>query len=313
VTRFCVRIHHASFSWPQLLELWRSAEDAGFDGASLYDVLNPRAFEVWTTLTALATRTERLVSVPLVLDVGHRHPSMLAKMAATFDQLTGGQRLIVGLGYGGNPNAHRAYGFEWPELVSERVQRLEEQVQVMRSLWRQPRTSFDGRWYHLDQAEGFPTATPGGPPVLVASRGMRHGLAGVARNADFANISFDLSPAEWEQYRSVLAEHCSAAGRDPGEVALSHNATVVIGDTHADAERRFEELASSRNLTTEQARHGLASALVGTPDEIVERLLSYRQAGVPLAWVFLLFPDLPSTRSVRIFGEHILPAYRAAL
>ena len=278
MTRFGVRVHHAGFSWEELLELWRTAEDAGFDGASLYDVLNPRAFE-----------------------------------AATFDQLTGGRRLIVGLGYGGNPTAHRAYGFEWSELVSQRVQRLVEQVQVMRSLWQQPRTSFDGRWYHLDQADGFPTATPGGPPVLVASRGVKHGLAGVAQQADFANISFDLSPAEWQQYQSVLAEHCSAAGRNPAQIGLSHNATVVIGETPADAQRRFEELASSRKLTSEQARHGLASALVGTPDEIVERLLAYRQAGVPLAWVFLLFPDLPSTRSVRLFGEQVLPAYRAAL
>src|SRR5207302_5936613 len=105
----------------------------------------------------------------------------------------------------------------------------------------------------------------------------------------------------------------SAAGRDPREVGLTHNATVVIGTTHADAENRLDRLARSRHLTREQARHGLANALVGTPAEIVQKLLDYRAAGVPFAWIFLLFPDLPSTRSLRLFADEVLPAYRAAV
>jgi alkanesulfonate monooxygenase SsuD/methylene tetrahydromethanopterin reductase-like flavin-dependent oxidoreductase (luciferase family) len=234
-------------------------------------------------------------------------------MAASLDQLTGGQRLILGLGYGGNPDDHRAYGFDWPAGVADRVARLEEQVQVMRALWRAPKANFDGQWYVLANADGFATATLGGPPVLVASRGVRHGLGGVARQADLCNVSFDLSPAEWQNYQRVLAEHCAAAGRDPSEVGLTHNATVVIGASRTEAEQKLDWLARSRHLTSEQARHGLANALVGTPDEILEKLLEYRAAGVPLAWVFLLFPDLPSTRSLRLFAEEVLPAYRAAV
>jgi alkanesulfonate monooxygenase SsuD/methylene tetrahydromethanopterin reductase-like flavin-dependent oxidoreductase (luciferase family) len=313
VTRFCVRIHHAGYSFDQLRRLWRSAERGGYDGVSLYDVLARPALEVWTTLAVLALSTRRLVAIPLVLDVGYRHPAILAKMAASLDQLTGGQRLILGLGYGGNPDDHRAYGFDWPAGVADRVARLEEQVQVMRALWRAPKANFDGQWYVLANADGFATATLGGPPVLVASRGVRHGLGGVARQADLCNVSFDLSPAEWQRYQMVIAEHCFAAGRNPEEVGLTHNATVVIGTTRSDAEDQFDRLARSRHLTREQARHGLANALVGTADEIVHKLLEYRAAGVPLAWVFLLFPDLPSTRSMRLFAEEVLPAYRAAV
>jgi alkanesulfonate monooxygenase SsuD/methylene tetrahydromethanopterin reductase-like flavin-dependent oxidoreductase (luciferase family) len=312
VTRFCVRIHHAGYTYPQLRRVWQSAERYGYDGVSLYDVLARPALEVWTTLAVLALSTRRVVAMPLVLDVGYRHPATLAKMAASLDQLTGGQRLILGLGYGGNPDDHRAYGFDWPERVADRVARLEEQVQVMRALWRDPKADFVGRWYQLANADGFATATPGGPPVLIASRGLQHGLAGVARQADLGNVSFDLSPAEWQRYQAVIAEHCAEAGRDPRAVGLTHNATVIIGSSHAEAERRLDRFARSRNLTREQARHGLANALVGTPDEILEKLLEYRAAGVPLAWVFLLFPDLPSTRSLRLFAEHVLPAYRAA-
>jgi len=313
VTRFCVRIHHAGYSYDQLRRLWRSAERLGYDGVSLYDVLARPALEVWTTLAVLALSTRRLVAIPLVLDVGYRHPAMLAKMAATLDQLAGGDRLILGLGYGGNPDDHHAYGFDWPAGVADRVARLEEQVQVMRALWWAPKASFAGQWYALDNADGFATATPGGPPVLIASRGVRYGLAGVARQADLCNVSFDLSPAEWQRYQLVIAEHCAVIGRDPQTIGLTHNATVVIGTTRTDAEARLDRLARSRHLTREQARHGLANALVGTPDEIVQKLLDYRAAGVPLAWVFLLFPDLPSIRSMRLFADEVLPAYRAAV
>src|SRR6266700_1586355 len=89
----------------------------------------------------------------------------------------------------------------------------------------------------------------------------------VARCADLCNVSFDLSPAEWQRYQLVIAEHCAAAGRDPREVGLTHNATVVIGASRAEAEQKLDSLARSRHLTREQARHGLANALVGTPDE----------------------------------------------
>jgi alkanesulfonate monooxygenase SsuD/methylene tetrahydromethanopterin reductase-like flavin-dependent oxidoreductase (luciferase family) len=310
VTRFCLRVHHAGFTHAQLRQLAETSERLGLDGLSLYDVLNPGASEVWTTLSALAVATDRLVLMPLVLDMAYRHPSLLAKMAASLDVLSGGSRLILGLGYGGNPADHTAYGFGWDSSAPARVEQLEEQVRIMRALWTQARVTVDGRWFQLADAPGFPVSTSGGPPVLIASRGVRHGLGGVARQADLCNISFDLSADEWQEYRTVLAGHLARAGRAPGSVGLTHNATVVIRHRRADALEAFDQLARSRNLTREQARHGLDHALVGSPDDIVERLVAYRQAGIDFAWVFLLFPDLPETGSVRLFAETVLPAYR---
>jgi len=132
---------------------------------------------VWTALSSLAAATERIVAMPLGLDVGFRHPAMLARMAASLDQLTGGSRLVLGLGYGGNPEAHRAYGLPWETRVSGRVAHLEEYVSIVRGLWSDPQVTHSGRWYQLENAAGQPTATPpGGPPILVASRGRRYGL-----------------------------------------------------------------------------------------------------------------------------------------
>ena len=310
VTRFCVRIHHAGYSYAELLELWRTADALGFDGASLYDVFTPTALEVWTALSVLATHTERLVAMPLVLDIGYRHPAVLAKMAASLDHLSGGNRLILGLGYGGNPDAHRVYGFpKWPARASDRVARLKDYVAVLRALWSESTSvDYNGRWYQLEGAAPFPPKTIGGPRILVASRGVRHGLPGAARVADLTNVSFDLSPEEWRHYQAVIDENARPLCRSVG---LTHNATVVIGRTRAEADDMFERFAQSRNLTREQARHGLASALVGTPEDIVQRLLTYRQAGVDLKWVFLLFTDLPKLESLRLFAREVLPAYAA--
>jgi alkanesulfonate monooxygenase SsuD/methylene tetrahydromethanopterin reductase-like flavin-dependent oxidoreductase (luciferase family) len=229
-------------------------------------------------------------------------------MASTLDLLTNGNRLIVGLGYGGNQEAHGTYGFPWPERASQRVQRLEEYVGILRRLWTQDTVTATGHWYTLHAAAGFPVVTPNGPPILVASRGKQFGLPGVARCADLCNVSFDLSPEEWREYSNVINAN---ANERRNHVGLTHNATVVIGRTRGEADASFQALAQSRRLTMEQARHGLAHALVGTPNEILQALLRYREQGVELDWIFLLFHDLPHTASMRLFAEEVLPAYRA--
>jgi alkanesulfonate monooxygenase SsuD/methylene tetrahydromethanopterin reductase-like flavin-dependent oxidoreductase (luciferase family) len=262
-------------------------------------------------LTALTALSRRLVGIPLVLAADYRHPVTLAKMGAALDVISGGHRLIMGLGYGGIESDQRGYGFGW-DPIATRIDRVGEQVQVMRQLWTRPQTSFEGIYSSLQDVPGFPVATPGGPPVLIASRGRRYGLAGVARDADLCNISFDISPAEWAEYLQVLAAHCAPIGRDPGSIGLTHNASVVIDHNRRAAIRRRDVLLRSLDTASQQARRGLVHALVGTPDEIVEQLVAYREAGLVFAWVFLLFSDLPSIRSMRMFAEEVLPRYRAA-
>src|SRR5437763_1252642 len=132
--RFVVRVHQGGWTYPQLLAVWREGGRLGYDGGSLYDLLGHPGPECWTALTALTAATERLIAVPLTLANPYRHPALVAKMAATLDDLSGG-RLILGLGAGGAPGDAAAFGVPFPP-TPKRVAQLEEAVQVMRLLWR---------------------------------------------------------------------------------------------------------------------------------------------------------------------------------
>jgi alkanesulfonate monooxygenase SsuD/methylene tetrahydromethanopterin reductase-like flavin-dependent oxidoreductase (luciferase family) len=304
--RFVVRIHQGGWRYAQLQAVWQEADRLGYDGASLYDLLGAPGPECWTALTALTATTRTLTAVPLVLANPYRHPALVAKMAATLDDLSGG-RLVLGIGAGGAPGDAAAFGVPW-DTTPARVAALVEAIQVMRLLWRGG-GSFAGRFYRLDGASGHPRpARAGGPPLLIGGHGERQVLRAVAGHADICNIGFDVSVEGWRRYRGLLAAYAREAGRDTATLALSHNATVLVGRDEADVERRLAAWAAARDMTVDAARERLASALVGTPDTIIGRLRALMSVGV--AWVFLLFQDLPDTADLRLFAEAVLPAFQ---
>jgi alkanesulfonate monooxygenase SsuD/methylene tetrahydromethanopterin reductase-like flavin-dependent oxidoreductase (luciferase family) len=266
-------------------------------------VIGAPGAECWTALTALTARPERLTAIPLVLASPYRQPAVVAKMAATFREAFG-DRLILGLGSGGSPADAEAHGVGW-RTTGEMVAQMEEAIQVMRLLW-SGGGSFSGRWFRLREAP--PMATDSGPPVLVGGHGRRHLLPAAARSADLCNVGFDLSLAEWESVRRLFRDHALKAGRDPTEIGLTHNATVIIARDDREVEARVETWARERRLDPETARKRLRHALVGTPDQTAERLHALRSAGV--GWTFLLFHDLADGDSLRVFAEGVLPAFR---
>ncbi|HSI81735.1 MAG TPA: LLM class flavin-dependent oxidoreductase [Solirubrobacterales bacterium] len=296
-----VRVHQAGMSFAELLAIWREADRLGYDGASLYDLITAPALECWTTLSALSAATERVQAIPLVLAWGYRHPALLAKMAATLDEISGG-RLILGLGAGGSRDDHERSGLPWRSLV-ERVSRLEEGVEVVRQIWRAEGVPARTRAYGTIAAatDPRPSQRPG-PPILIGGHDERYLLPAAARVADICNIGFDMSIEEWQRKQRVLARHCDQAGRDPGSLALSHNATVVISRDPEEARARAHGLARRRP----RAATGLASPLVGTSETCVSRIREYAALGV--SSFFLLFPDLPDLSSLRLFAREVLPA-----
>ena len=305
---FIVRLHQGGFDYPYLRNIFRAADELGYDGASLYDLLSIPTLECWTTLSALAAETERVQLIPMVLANLYRHPATLAKMAATLDVISGG-RLMLGIGAGGGEGDHKAYGLPYPS-TRERVAMLGEAAQVIRLLWSGERVSFEGEYYRLENAlcDPAPVQQPG-PPILIGGHGERHLLRVAAAQADITNMSADMSISEHEAKRQVLDAHCKSVGREPSEVALSHNAQVFIGRDEAMVERVLAEHAARHGMSPERFRTSLGNAIVGTPQQCIEQLRQYTDYGI--GWFFLLFPEPVQVADIELFAGEVMPALKA--
>ncbi len=219
----------------QLRALWSLADDAGFDSCWVMDhfaTLGPRddgpIFETWTMLAAMAQLTTRTRIGCAVVGNTYRHPAVLAKMAVTVDHLSGG-RLEFGIGTGWAENEHAMLGLEFGSR-GDRADRLEESIQIIRSLWTEPRTTFEGEHYRLNDAvaEPKPVQRPY-PPIWVGGSGPKRTLRIAARFADVWNAAGG-SAEEVAASSAILDRHCADVGRDPGQVRRSVQVGVGVDD-----------------------------------------------------------------------------------
>ena len=268
-------------SYADLLRVARAAQDAGFDGffrSDHYRAMGgsagePGPTDAWTTLSALAVQTERIRLGTLVTSATFRLPGPLAIAVAQADQMSGG-RIELGLGAGWFEAEHTGYGIPFPPLA-ERFARLTEQLEIVTGLWGTPSGgtySFSGEHYTVVDSPALPK--PAHPvPVIVGGMGKRRTPALAARFAAEFNIPFAALDDAVAQYERV-AQACSAAGRDPGDVVRSCAHTLVIGSDDAAVARRADALGVDRaQLDT--------NPLAGTPSQIVDRLGRWRErAGV---------------------------------
>ncbi len=210
--------------WPELRDMARAAEDSGLDSVWVGDHLlyrpagaPPRGpWEAWSTLAALAAATSRVELGPLVAATSFHNPAMLAKKAATVDEISGG-RLILALGAGWNEVEYRAYGFPF----DRRVSRFEEAFTIIRTLLREGRVDFDGTFYQARDCELLPRGPrPNGPPLMVGSIGERM-LAITLPHVDSWNAWYDWFGNTPEGLVPLLAKidaAAMAAGRDPASI-----------------------------------------------------------------------------------------------
>ena len=259
-------------SWPQQLEMARAAEEIGLDSVWVGDHLLYRddgkptraPWEAWTTLAALAAVTRRVEIGPLVAATSFHNPAMLAKKAATIEEITGG-RLVLGLGAGWNRAEYDAYGFPF----DHRVSRFEEAFTIIRSLLRTGRSDFRGTYYRLDDCELLPLGPrPGGPPLMVGSEGPR--MLGItlphvdAWNAWFT--WFGNTPDGYRPMRQRIDAACRAAGRDPG--AVERTVALFVAFPGAQG-RSLGDLADAE-----------VEPISGEPAVLAERLRDFAQEGV---------------------------------
>jgi len=228
----------------QLRAVWRVADEAGFDHCWCMDhfaALGPRddgpIFEAWTLLAGMAVATSKTRIGCMVTGNTYRHPAVLAKAAVTVDHLSGG-RLEFGIGAGWAENEHTMLGLPFG-TKRDRADRLEEACELIRSLWTQERTSFDGQHYQLTGAiaEPKPVQQPH-PPIWIGGSGRQRTLRITARYADVWNAAGG-SPEEVAEASAVLDQRCAEIGRDPAQIRRSVQIRV------AEANDELLELAGS--------------------------------------------------------------------
>jgi probable F420-dependent oxidoreductase len=257
--------------WPELRDMARAAEDAGFDSLWVGDHLlfrdpgmPPRGpWESWSVLAALAAVTSRVSLGPLVASTSFHNPAMLAKKAATIDEISGG-RLILGLGAGWNETEYRAFGFPF----DHRAARFEEAFTIIRGLLREGQVDFAGRYYEARDCVLLPPpARPNGPPILIGTKRPRM-MRQAAAHADAWNawISwYGNRPEGLAEFREQLDAACASVGRDPATLARTVAVQVQMGE--GDVARRG-------------GPEEPAVALHGSPRQLADALRAFAAEGI---------------------------------
>ncbi len=211
-----------------------AAEASGFDSVWVMDHFwqlpalggpGEPILEAYTLLGALAARTERVQLGTLVTGVTYRNPALLAKIVTTLDVISKG-RAVLGIGAAWFEEEHTGLGYDFPG-TRERMDRLEEAVQICRAMFRDEHPSFDGRYYRIVEARNVPRPIrSGGPPIMIGGSGEKRTLRLVAQYADMCNVTG--GPSTLAHKLDVLRKHCTDVGRDPGEITTTRMGTLVL-------------------------------------------------------------------------------------
>jgi len=303
--RVCLMVEgQEGVSWDQWLALADACERFGFEGLFRSDhylaIGGPPelgSLDAWATLAGLAARTSRIRLGTLVSPATFRHPSVLAKSAATVDHISGG-RVELGIGAGWYEAEHRAYGFPFPD-VTTRLELFAEQLEIVRRQWTEERVDFAGRHYALVAcpAEPKPVQRPG-PPLIVGGSAKRGTVGPAVRFADEYNTIF-VGPEECRRRREALDRACEAAGRDPESLAFSLMTQCVVGRDEAEVRRRLERVGGAED-----------GAIVGTVAEVAAQLGALEAAGVERVMLQHLAHD--DLDAVQLLGEELIPAVAPA-
>lgn len=296
-------------------DIARTAEESGFDSVWAQDHFyqapvpgigwrpDEPVLEAYTMLSALAACTSAVRLGTTVSGVTFRNPALLAKMVTSLDVISGG-RAVLGLGAAWFEDEHRGYGMDFP-APKERLDRLEEALRICRAMFREERPSFRGAHYRIDEAVNSPRPlTPGGPPILVGGSGEKRTLRLVAEHADACNLFGDLATVKHKL--RVLDAHCEAVGRDPATITRTKMTCLLISESDAVAQRRYDEMAAGMG---DYASMLGGVAIAGGPDRIAEQVGEYLDAGLDGLVCYL--PDTHDLDAVRLAGTTLTKHFGA--
>jgi len=293
-----------------------SCEKLGYDTLWAPDhfILGNAMYECWTLLSAIAAATKRIRLGPLVLSYSHRYPSLVAKMAATLDVISRG-RLNFGLGGGWHKTEHVAYGLNWTDAPALRIHDMIDAIKITKALWTEERVTYEGRSFSVKDAvcNPKPVQKPY-PPIWIGGAGEKLLLRAVAKYADGWNIP-SVPPEEYAQKLKVLKDHCEREGREFETIEKSMESRILVTNDRWELEKVSKWIASFSSSVRDMSSDLDPSRtdftqryIIGDTETCRKRIDEYRKAGVQHFTLYLL--DYPSTRTLKILSQEIMPSFR---
>lgn len=293
-------------NWNTFLAIARKAEQLGYDSVWVSDHFispdgRPYGLEAWTVLSALASSTRKVRLGTYVLCNQFRHPSLLAKMAATLDNVSGG-RLDLGLGAGWLRDEHLAFGFNW-DKHSARVERLREAAEIVRKLWTENDVSYEGRYFRLNKATSGPRpCQKPHPPLWIG--GNSSSIREVVAEVGDGWIPVLPTPRQLGEGVLEIREKMRDVGREPQrlQVAYGGSGCTLIAENDETVEKLAEPLIRSLG------KRERSSCLIGTPAQCIQKIEKYQKAGAQR--IVAGFYDFPSLKGLKLFAESVIPHFK---
>lgn len=300
---------YEELAWEDVKEAILTADELGFDAVWAPDHymhgVDHAILEAWSLLSWCAARTDMRVG-PLVTCNDYRNPALLAKMAATLDLISDGG-LTLGIGAGWYEREYEAYGWEFRDGF-ERLMRLDESIQLIRTMWNEEEPTFDGDHYQIDGAycNPGPVQDPN-PPIMVGGAGEEVTLKLVAKRADAWNLG-----GSFESYAhkaGVIEDHCETVGRDFEEIDLSYDGHVVCTRDEEKLDCMLERVGPD-DVTSWDDVDDLTelATIIGTPEECAEQIEGFVDLGVSEFQFW--FSDYPDMEGIELFADEVIPAFR---
>jgi F420-dependent oxidoreductase-like protein len=310
--KFGLHIGQQNISIDELRRLWRWADTAGFDWVDVWDHFyeappvdgNGSCFEATACMAAIACETQNVRVGVLVLGMNYRHPAVLANTLCTIDQLSGG-RLEIGLGAGWHVPEYTAYGIPFLP-IKERMDILEEGVQVVRLLTTQDRSNFRGKYFQLNNAACNPKGVQARPRIWVGGNGEKRTLRIAARHADGWNSPYT-SAAEFGRLSGILDAWCEREGRDPATIERNENLSFHMAASTAAAAmaRADEHFRATWGAASEAMRE--RGVVIGPPAQAIDLVARYADAGA--ARVNIAIRPPVDWDALHAWSAEVIPAF----
>jgi F420-dependent oxidoreductase-like protein len=311
-TRFGFQSGQQNVTWERMREFWRKADEWGYDSIWAFDHFYPiftpdpagPCMENWTLLSALSQHTKRARLGAMVNSNTYRNPCLTAKMAATLDHVSNG-RLNLGLGAGWYELEHKSFGIDFKTLGG-RLSALDEACQIIKGMFTQEKTSFDGKHYKVVDAVCNPKPIQKPHiPLMIGGRGEKRLLQIVAKYADMWNTMF-ANPAEMKRLIGVIERHGDRVGRNTDEIEKTLMLPLCYQATKEREQMVAGTVAATTGITPEQARDRI---MIGGKDECLDKIEQYRKVGVTHFIFSMRWPVIVDDE-FQAFAEDVIPSAR---